>query len=89
MFVYHHLPTRVFSVLDKDCPLKEEEIQINILVYLSALIPKSFGSILTSLVIELCKSDNVSLFVDVSVPESVSYFVNVLTTDLCGPHPYL
>ena len=55
-------------MLDKDCPLKEEEIQINILVYLSALIPKSFGSILTSLVIELCKSDNVSLFVDVSVP---------------------
>lgn len=47
----------VSKAMDGNGALNEGEVEANILVYLSALIPKAFSSILTTLVLELCKVD--------------------------------
>ena len=44
----------------RECPVEHDAIR-NILVFVSAVIPKALASILTSFVIELAKPCNVSL----------------------------
>lgn len=45
----------------EECPIKHDAVR-NILVFVSAVIPKALASILTSFVIELAKPYNVSTF---------------------------
>ena len=47
----------------RECPVEHDAIR-NILVFVSAVIPKALASILTSFVIELAKPCNVSLMDD-------------------------
>ena len=45
----------------QECPVKHDAMR-NILVFVSAVIPKALASILTSFVIEMAKPCNVSVF---------------------------
>ena len=50
--------SRIAARVIHECPVKHEAVR-NILVFVSAVIPKALASILTSFVIELAKPCNV------------------------------
>ena len=61
-YKYNDLPLfRIAARVMHECPVKHDAIR-NILVFVSAVIPKALASILTSFVIELAKPCNVSVF---------------------------
>jgi len=57
------LSSRIAARVMDECPIKQDAVR-NILVFVSAVIPKALASILTSFVIELAKPCNVSMSVD-------------------------
>ena len=55
------LNPRIAARVMQECPVKHDAMR-NILVFVSAVIPKAFASLLTSFVIEMAKPSNVSIF---------------------------
>lgn len=67
-----NLLSRIAARVIQECPIKHDAVR-NILVFVSAVIPKALASMLTSFVIEMAKPCNVRI-------HSVNNWLFVFTT---------